>query len=229
MLYFWLWAALYALIHFIARNVTFAAPALPFALLLYALFLILWLWRTGRFEAYRLTAPSAPRLPGALAVLCLAILPAVNVAAYGTFAANDAAILTAGTVAAEEILFRGVLLAEPGASSPVPERFAAASPMLRALVSCALFAALHTLSAVGSAGAGELALIFLYAFCAGMILCTVTFRTDSILPAAIAHYLINVSAPEETDFCPPIVVGALISLAAGIALCPRKTGSSKGN
>ena len=152
------------------------------------------------------------------------VLPAANLLSGGTLAEGNTAVLMCGAVLVEEIFFRGVLLAEPGdghSSAPGNAllKWLAAQPEYgRACISSGLFAFFHAVNAVSGEGWTQVLPQMFCAFCAGMLYAAVTFRTNSLIPAAAGHFFVNITAAEENVLSLPVAAGSILCLAAGILL-----------
>jgi membrane protease YdiL (CAAX protease family) len=141
-----------------------------------------------------------PWLAGALAVVLfvLAVAQAQTSAVTWPVAVRVLVVIPLATVLPEEIAFRGVLLA---LLAPALGRRSAA------VVSSALFALWHVLPALGDSAANEvvadtvgtgvagvvLRVILTLAFtaAAGLLLCWVRWRSDSLVAPAALHWAVN--------------------------------------
>lgn len=214
MLYLAVWAVLYGLVYSFFR-LLFPA-ALPYAALSYAVLLLVWLGYRGRLKALRICRAAFRGWTDVPVLALLFILPAANRISGGAFAAGDTAVLMIGAVIVEEVFFRGVLLAGPGTSGVPLFEWAAEQPdRAKALFSSGLFAAFHAVNAVSGEDGVRILPQILCAFCAGMLFAAVTFRVNSLIPAAAGHFLVNITASEANAFSLPIMIGSVLCLAAG--------------
>ena len=230
MLYFLIWAVLYGLSYSLLQ-LLFPA-ALPYAIPGYAMLLLVWLGYRRRLRAYRICKPVLTGRTGLTVMALLLILPAANLISGGSFAGGRTAVLMLGTVTVEEVFFRGILLAEPGTSGiPMFELLADRPDHAKAFISSGLFAAFHAVNVIGGEEWMQVVPQIIFAFCAGMLFAAVTLRTDSLLPAAAGHYLINITASAKNAFSLPAAAGSILCLAAGIILllpaCPVRKGNCK--
>ena len=217
------WAVLYGLSYSLAQLVFPAA--VPYAVLSCAVLLLVWLGYRQRLRALRisrpvLNGPAGIMSPALLRILAsLLILPAANLMSGGSFASGSTAVLMLGTVFVEEVFFRGVLLAKPGTfESPFLASITEQPDYKKALLSSGLFAGFHVVNAIGGEAWLQIGPQMVCAFCAGMLFAAVTLRTDSLLPAAAGHFLVNITAAEENAFTLPAAFGCMLCLAAGILL-----------
>ena len=217
MLYFAVWAMLYGLSYSLSQRLFPAA--VPYAVLAYAVLLIVWLGCRGYFGAFRIRRPVLSGRTGITVMALLLILPAANLISGGSFAGGSTAVLMAGTVIVEEVFFRGVLLADPGSfGNPLMEWMAERPDHTKVILSSGLFAVFHAVNAISKEEWIQVIPQIIFAFCAGVFFAAVTFRTNSLIPAAVCHFLVNITASEENAFSLPAAAGSMICLAAGILL-----------
>ena len=228
MLYFAVWAVLYGLSYSLSKLLL--PTALPYAVLIYAILLIVWLGYRQRLKALHVCRPVASRWTDIPVMALLLILPAANRITGGSYADGKTAVLMLGAVIVEEVFFRGILLAEPGTfENPLIKWMEDRPDHVKAILSSGLFAVFHAVNAIGGEAGIQVLPQIICAFCAGMLFAAVTFRTDSLIPAAAGHYLINITASEENVFSLPVAVGSVICLAAGILLLLPACSLRKGN
>ena len=217
MLAFAVWAVLYGLSYSVSKLLF--PTALPYITPCYAVLLISWLGYRQRLRAFRLCLPVLRGWSGVLVMLLLLLLPAANLLSGGSFASGKTAVLMLGPVIVEEIFFRGVLLAEPGtAGIPFLAWMTEQPVFVKAIISSGLFAVCHAANVTGGEEWIKVVPQITCAFCAGMLFAAVTFRTNSLIPAAAGHFLVNVTASESNVFSVLIAAGSVICLAAGISL-----------
>ena len=123
----------------------------------------------------------------------------------------------------EELLFRGVLLGILGHT-----KIKAACAVI---ISAGLFAAAHLMNLFAGGGLLYTLMQTAFAFCAGVCLGALAFRTKSIVPAIILHTTVNLSSviieitavsdagPETAATC----ALAILYLAAGLLLLRKQT------
>ena len=218
-----IWAVLYGLSYSLAQLVFPAA--VPYAVLSCAVLLLVWLGYRRRLKALRISHPVLNRPDGIssppllLILFLLLILHAANLLSGGSFAAGSTVVLMLGAVLVEEVFFRGVLLAKPGTfDTPLLKWITEQPDYVKALLSSGLFAVFHAVNAIGGEAWLQIVPQMVCAFCAGMLFAAVTLRTDSLLPAAAGHFLVNITAAEENVFTLPAVFGCMLCLTAGILL-----------
>ncbi len=218
-----IWAVLYGLSYSLAQLVFPAA--VPYAVLSCAVLLLVWLGYRRRLKALHINPPvsdgsagiSSPAL--LLILFLLLILPAANLLSGGSFASGSTVVLMLGAVLVEEVFFRGVLLAKPGTfDTPLLAWLTEQPDYVKALLSSGLFAVFHAVNAIGGEAWLQIVPQMVCAFCAGMLFAAVTLRTDSLLPAAAGHFLVNITAAEENTCILPTAFGCMLCLAAGILL-----------
>lgn len=203
---------------------------MPYAVLAYAVLLLVWLGHRRRLKALRICRPAPGGWTGILVMALLLILPAANRISGGSFAFGNTAVLMLGTVIVEEVFFRGVLLAEPGTfESPLAEWMEDRPDYVKAILSSGLFAIFHAVNVISGENWVWIIPQILCAFCAGMLFAAVTFRTNSLIPAAVCHFLVNITASEENAFSLPVAAGSILCLAAGILLLLPACLIRKGN
>jgi len=212
------WGVLYGLLHAVSRRIDGAITA--FSMLGYTVALILWLGKKGWLPRLRLCLPTMVSPRSYLHLLPLLLFMIVNVAEQGGWPSPSLAlVLMAGTVVTEEILFRGVLL----------RVFDGLLPCIRVLLSASIFSLFHLVNAIGQADSLLVLYSLLYAFAAGVLFAATTIYFDSLIPAAVGHYLANVTAPTQGEHPSPIfLVVMAVCMLWGILLCRALRRGTKG-
>ncbi|MBQ8238114.1 MAG: CPBP family intramembrane metalloprotease [Oscillospiraceae bacterium] len=156
----------------------------PWAMLLYALMLILWICRTGRAQTIglRIPVPCSPR--AWLNMLPLFLLPGYNLMTADGFAPDlpTAALMLCAAVT-EEIFFRGFLL----------HFLARRSKTAGIYLTSILFSILHIVNLTQNIDPVYTWMQVICAFASGLCYSTVTISIGSLLPCIAAHFLTNIT------------------------------------
>lgn len=211
------WVALYGLTHKLSeglsRHFALGSWSVAAAMALYTAALVGWLLRTGRAGPVGLRVPRLCCPPLCLAPL--ALMPALNLilTAGSGAAVGLSALLTALCVAAvEEIFFRGFLLSFFGRRGLLPG----------ALLSSALFAAMHLANLFSDFDRSYVLLQVLCAGASGLLYCGVAAASKSLLPCIAAHFLTNATAfGASHDAAAPWLICVGIYIVYGIWLCRK--------
>lgn len=212
------WGVLYGLLSAVSRR--FGGAVTAFSMLGYAVALVLWLGKKGWLTRFRLCRPTMPAPRSYLHLLPLLFFMTVNMAEQGGWPPPSLAlVLMAGAVVTEEILFRGVLL----------RVFDGLPPCIRVLLSAAIFSLFHLVNAIGQADGLFVLYSLLYALAAGVLYAATTLYFESLIPAAVGHYLANVTAPMQEEYSSPIFLLVMaVCLLWGILLCRVLKRGAKG-
>jgi len=209
------WGVLYGLLDTVAQWIGGAAP--PFMMLAYACLLVIWLGKQGWLARFYLCLPTVRDPRVCLHLLPLLFFMTVNLAERGGGPPLSLAlVLMAGTVMTEEIVFRGVLLR-------VLEKL---PPLMGVLLSATIFALFHLVNAMGQTDGLFILYSLLYAFAAGVLYAAVTLHFNSLIPAAVGHYLANVTAPDGGEHPSVLFLLCMAVCALWGILLGRKGGQS---
>lgn len=212
------WGVLYGLLNAVSWRLGWTVTA--FAMLGYAVALVLWLGKKRWLAHLRLCLPTM-RLPRSyLHLLPLLFFMIVHVAEQGGWSPPSLTlVLMAGTVVTEEILFRGVLL----------RIFDGLPPSARIILSAVIFSLFHLVNAIGQTDLLFVLYSLLYALAAGVLYAATTLYFESLIPAAVGHYLANVTAPMQGEHPSPIFLLVMaVCMLWGILLCRVLKRGAKG-
>ena len=201
------WTILYGLAYTIPRVCISGSWAVPLSMGVYTLTLVTWLIRTGRAGYVRLQAARAIRYRDLPDLLSLLVLPACNLPMTAAPALSAIALMVFAS-AAEELLFRGVLL-----------RYFQKWGNLRSILAAAiLFALFHGVNLISGSGTAAVLLQMTCAAGAGFLYGAMTLKWNSILPAMAGHALTNITGIASAAQPLELLLGSAFCLLWGIQI-----------
>ena len=201
------WTILYGLAYTIPRICIPGRWAVPISMGIYILLLAAWLIRTGRAGYVRLQAAGTVRYRDLPDLLSLVVLPVCNLPAAAAPALSAIALMVFVS-AAEELLFRGVLL-----------RFFQKWGNFRNILAAAmLFALFHGVNLFSGSGLPAVLLQMACATGAGFLYGAMTLKWNSILPAIAGHALTNITGITAGAHPSELLLGSVICLLWGIRI-----------
>lgn len=153
-------------------------------MLLYIVFFILWLYRTGQAGAVGLRVIRKIWPGEYLYLLPLVVLPLFNLLIATEHRIDFSAVALMLSVSiAEEIFFRGYML----------RFFAKRSNLLRVVVTSVIFALFHGVNLIQNADITYTLMQISCAFATSVCYCAIALKFSSLLPCIISHVLTNIT------------------------------------